>query len=85
MEEIEYQSNGQPIAVDFEDLKIKLGYRIQKPRVGSLGQALIKASQEGNQRSIGWLKHQLDELYKKDRQKFNKKKRKNGRNKNKPN
>lgn len=74
MEEIEYQSNGQPIAVDFEDLKIKLGYRIQKPRVGSLGQALIKASQEGNQRSIGWLKKQLDILSKKDNHKMKKKK-----------
>ena len=27
MEEIEYQSNGQPVAVDFEDLKEKLGYK----------------------------------------------------------
>ena len=78
MEEIEYQSNGQPIAISFEDLKVKLGYPIHPPRIGSLGKA-------GNRRSIGWLKHQLDELYKKDRQKFNKKKRKNGRNKNKPN
>lgn len=85
MEEIEYQSNGQPIAISFEDLKVKLGYPIHPPRIGSLGKALIKASKEGNRRSIGWLKHQLDELYKKDRQKFNKKKRKNGRNKNKPN
>ena len=83
IKEIEYQSNGQPVAVDFEDLKEKLGYKIYKPRIGNLGKALIKASKEGNHRSIGWLKHQLDELFKKDRQQLNKKKKdRNGRNKN---
>ena len=56
MREIEYQSNGQPIAVNFEDLKEKLGYKTYKPRIGILGQALIKLAKEGNQRSIGWLK-----------------------------
>ena len=65
--EIEYQSNGQPVAVDFEDLREKLGYKVYKPRIGSVGKALIKAAQEGKSRSSGWLKHQLDELFKKDR------------------
>ena len=85
MKEIEYQSNGQPIAVDFEDLREKLGYKIYKPRIGSVGKALYKAIKEGNHRSIGWLKHQLDELYRKDKQKMNKKKDRkhhNGKNKN---
>lgn len=85
MKEIEYQSNGQPIAVDFEDLREKLGYKIYKPRIGSVGKALYKAIKEGNHRSIGWLKNQLDELSKKDRQKMNKKKDRkhhNGKNKN---
>lgn len=83
--EIEYQSNGQPVAVDFEDLKEKLGYKTYKPRIGNVGRALIKLSKEGNHRSIGWLKHQLDELYRKDKQKMNKKKDRkhhNGKNKN---
>lgn len=85
MKEIEYQSNGQPIAVDFEDLREKLGYKIYKPRIGSVGKALYKAIKEGNHRSIGWLKNQLDELYRKDKQKMNKKKDRkhhNGKNKN---
>ena len=63
MREIEYQSNGQPIAVNFEDLKEKLGYKTYKPRIGILGQALIKLAKEGNQRSIGWLKNQLDTYF----------------------
>lgn len=71
--EIEYQSNGQPVAVDFEDLKEKLGYKTYKPRIGNVGRALIKLSKEGNHRSIGWLKHQLDELSQKDRQVYKKK------------
>lgn len=73
IKEIEYQSNGQPIAVDFEDLREKLGYKIYKPRIGSVGKALYKAIKEGNHRSIGWLKNQLDELSKKDRQVYKKK------------
>lgn len=79
---IEYQSNGQPVAVNFEDLKEKLGYRTYKPRIGNLGRALIQASKKSNQRSIGWLKKQLDELFRKDRQLNNKKKGNNGKNKN---
>ena len=85
MEKTEYQSNGQPIAVDFEDLREKLGYKIYKARIGSVGKALYKAIKEGNHRSIGWLKNQLDELYRKDKQKMNKKKDRkhhNGKNKN---
>lgn len=96
MNKTEYQSNGQPVAVDFEDLKEKLGYKTYKPRIGNIGRALIKLcrnelysshsrTKEGNHRSIGWLKHQLDELYRKDKQKMNKKKDRkhhNGKNKN---
>lgn len=67
MDKIEYQSNGQPVAVCFEDLREKLGYKTYKPRIGSVGRALIKAVKEGNRRSISWLKPQLDELFKKDR------------------
>lgn len=77
---MEYQSNGQPVALNFEDLKEKLGYKTYQPKLGSLGKALVKASKESNHRSIGWLKHQLDELFKKDRQNKNKKER-NDRNK----
>lgn len=75
---IEYQSNGQPIAVDFEDLREKLGYRVYKPRIGNVGKALFKAIKEGNQRSISWLKHQLDELSGK---KMNRKKKEDKKNK----
>ena len=56
VEEIEYQTNGQPVHLDFDDLKEKLGYKVYKPRIGNLGRALIKASKEGNQRSVGWMK-----------------------------
>lgn len=70
--EIKYQSNGQPVAVNFEDLKEKLGYRTYKPRVGSLGKALVKAIKGKDIRSIGWLKHQLDIFFKKNRQNFKK-------------
>ena len=82
MGEIEYQSNGQPIAVNFEDLKEKLGYKTYRPKIGLLGQALIKLAKEGNQGSIGWLKEQLDELARRDRLMFKKKKkdRNNGKN-----
>lgn len=65
--EIKYQSNGQPFAIDSEDLREKLGYKVYKPRTGSVGRALIKAANEGKSRSSGWLKHQLDILFKKDR------------------
>lgn len=67
MNKLEYQSNGQPVAIDFAELREKLGYKTYKPRIGSVGRALIKAVKEGNRRSIGWLKLQLDELFKKDR------------------
>ena len=78
---MKYQSNGQPVALSFEDLKEKLGYKTYKPRIGILGKELIKTTKEGNQRSIGWLKKQLDELFKKDRYKKKNKKDKNVRNK----
>ena len=64
---MEYQTNGQPVCIDFEDLKNKLGYRTFKPRIGSLGRAMLKAVKEQHHGSIGWLKHQLDELFKKQR------------------
>lgn len=84
MNKIKYQSNGQPVVIDFEDLREKLGYKVYKPRIGSVGKALIKAAgvnekackkdlpagekvEKGKSRSSGWLKHQLDELFKKDR------------------
>lgn len=67
MGKTEYQSNGQPVAIDFEDLREKLGYKVYKPRIGRVGKALINAAQEGKSRSGGWLKHQLDKLFKKDR------------------
>lgn len=72
--EIEYQSNGQPVAVDFDDLRKKLGYRVYEPKIGSMGRALIKASKSKSQ--VGRLiKSQLDELFKKDRQSHFKRKR----------
>lgn len=72
MGKIEYQSNGQPVAVDFEDLKEKLGYKTYKPRIGNVGRALIQASK--SHRSIGWLKYQLDTYFNKYRQNKDKKK-----------
>lgn len=60
----------------YEDLKEKLGYKTYKPRIGMLGRALIKASKEENHRSIGWLKKQLDELFRKQRQEQKNEKRK---------
>lgn len=65
---VEYQTNGQPYYINFEDLREKLGYKVYKPKIGNFGRALIKASQEGNHRSVGWLKRQLDELFRKKRQ-----------------
>jgi len=67
MTEIKYQTNGSPEYLDFEDLKEKLGYRTYKPKMGSVGRALLKATKDGNHRSVGWLKHQLDEVFKKQR------------------
>jgi hypothetical protein len=64
MAKIEYQSNGQPFFITLEDLKTSLGYKAFKPRIGSLGKALIKATKRGNHRSVSWLKKQLDELLK---------------------
>lgn len=46
-----------------EDLLEKLGYRVYKPKLGSLGRELVKT---GN-RSVGWLKKQLDLMFKKVR------------------
>lgn len=71
--------------ITMEDLKEKLGYKKSyRPRTGTLGramvEALIKELKEGNHRSVGWLKYQLDELYKKDKHRFNKKKGRNAKN-----
>ena len=63
--EIEYQSNGQPVAYDFEDLKSKLGYKTYQPKISSWGRAIISASK--NHRSIKWLKNHLDTYFKKIR------------------
>ena len=55
-------------ALNFEDLKTKLGYKTYIPKIGNVGRAFIAASKtEGNQRSINWVKKQLDVLFKKDR------------------
>ena len=78
MNTAKYQSNGQPIFLDFTDLKEKLGYTTRKPKVGSLGRALIKASKESNQGSIKWLKNHLDTFFKKNRQQKIKKKGRKG-------
>lgn len=48
--------------LDFEDLIKKSGYKVYKPRIGSVGRALIQASK--SHRSIGWLKNQLDTYFK---------------------
>lgn len=77
MNEIEYQSNGQPYSIDIEDLREKLGYKVYKPRIGNVGKALVKAINVSKSRSIGWLKHQLDELFKKDRSTHFSKRKKN--------
>lgn len=66
MDKIEYQSNGQPVAVCFEDLLKKLGYKRYTPKIGTLGRALLKASK--NQRSDNFLKRYWDSYYKKLRQ-----------------
>lgn len=60
--------------LDFNDLKEKLGYKTYKPRIGNIGRALIKLSKEGDYKTLGWLKHQLNIFFKKGRQKMNKKK-----------
>lgn len=48
--------------LDYEDLIKKSGYKVYKPKVGSVGRALIKASKSHG--SIGWLKNQLDTYFK---------------------
>lgn len=52
--------------LDFEDLIKKSGYKVYKPKIGSVGRALIKASK--SHRSIGWLKNQLDAYFRSLRQ-----------------
>ena len=74
--QIEYQSNGQPVAVDFDDLRRKLGYKVYEPKIGSMGRALIKASK--NKSKVGrWIKNSLDIFFKKERNTHFKKYRKN--------
>lgn len=60
--------------INYEDLLEKSGYWQYKPRFGTLGQELIKT---GNQGSIGWLKNQLDSMFKKIRQNKFRKRNKN--------
>lgn len=62
--------------LDFDGLKEQLGYKVYKPRIGNVGRALIKASKEGNQRSVGWMKPMLDELFKKTKTSTQKRKEK---------
>lgn len=52
--------------IDFEDLLKKLGYKNYKPRIGTLGRALLEASK--NQRSDNFLKRYWDSYFKKLRQ-----------------
>ncbi len=73
---IDYQSNGQPVFLTFEDLKEKMGYKTYKPKIGNFGRALIKASKENNQGRLTWLNKQLDELFRKQRQEYKKAKEK---------
>lgn len=77
--EIEYQSNGQPVAIDFEDLKEKLGYKVYKPRLGTLGKALLEAGK--NQRSDNFLKRYCDSYFRKLRQRKRSKRTEKGKNK----
>lgn len=59
--EIEYQSNGLPRYVGIEDLKEKLGYPSHKPRLGSLGRAILTANK--NFRSNKLLKKLCNSYY----------------------
>lgn len=52
--------------IDYEDLLKKLGYKNYKPRIGTLGRALLEASK--NQRSDNFLKRYWDSYFKKLRQ-----------------
>ena len=60
--------------INFEDLLIKLGYRQYKPRIGTLGKALLAASK--GQRSDNFLKRYWDSYFRKLRQ--DKKRKSNG-------
>lgn len=83
--EIEYQSNGQPVAYGFEDLLGKLGYKKFQPHVGSVGHALIKASK--NQGRSSFLNKMLDSYFQKLRKqrKKDERKKQNSRNTLQPN
>lgn len=48
--------------IDYEDLLKKLGYKSYKPRIGTLGRALLEASK--NQRSDNFLKRYWDSYFK---------------------
>lgn len=52
--------------ITFEDLLQKFGYRTYKPRLGTLGKALLEASK--NQRSDNFLKRYWDSYFRKLRQ-----------------
>ena len=52
--------------ITYEDLLESLGYRTYKPRLGTLGKALLEASK--NQRSNNFLKRYWDSYFKKLRQ-----------------
>jgi len=52
--------------IDYADLLKKLGYKSYRPRIGTLGRALLEASK--NQRSDNFLKRYWDSYFKKLRQ-----------------
>ena len=51
--------------ITHQDLLQKLGHKEYKPKLGGLGRALIEAANQG---SIGWMKKQLDLMFKKVRE-----------------
>ena len=51
---------------NFEDLKVKAGYRTYTPKIGSLGQAIMTASKKN--KCAKWCKEHLDTLFDKLRQ-----------------
>ena len=61
--------------LDFSDLKEKLGYKKTKQQLGDIGRALIQLCWNNSDKSQGWLKHQLNEYFRKQKRKNNNSKR----------
>lgn len=59
--EIEYQSNGLPKYIGYEDLKEKLGYIPHKSKLGALGRAILSAHKESRSNKV--LKMLCDSYY----------------------